>query len=122
MGRRSNLSGGFELDPLAQVAERTRLLDAGQPEVQARVAEPAKAPPRAVAAPPSRETAASQLATRKGTAHNPYQRTDGVAVASTSITLPVEQLTELRVAAAVRSVSASSIVSQALEEWFERQK
>jgi hypothetical protein len=61
-------------------------------------------------------------AARSGTQAEPYVRADGQATRSTTVHFPVELHQKLRVEAAKRGVHMSSIVAEAVREWFAKRR
>lgn len=77
--------------------------------------------PKSSKASPAHPEGASSVA-RSGTQAEPYVRADGQATRSTTVHFPVELHQKLRVEAAKRGVHMSSIVAEAVREWFAKRR
>jgi hypothetical protein len=64
----------------------------------------------------------SANAARSGTQAAPYVRSDGEATRSTTVHFPVDLHQKLRVEAAKSGVHMSSIVAEAVREWFAKRR
>lgn len=70
----------------------------------------------------SRTAPTEANAARSGTQATPYVRSDGEATRSTTVHFPVDLHQKLRVEAAKSGVHMSSIVAEAVREWFAKRR